>query len=422
MKKKTRMNFSRQITHLRLLNFTLLFGLVGVLFLFFAAAAPIPGYYGSVEQDQVNRINGQRAAIGRGSLKHIECLNTVAELWTKKMVDRGGISHNPSLANEVQYVCGGAWSILGENVGVGYSSDGIFTAFMNSPGHKANIIDGRFTKVGTGAYWSPDGRLFVTQVFANCSSCTAPWNTNASLPADPVAPAPPAKPVDYTHLLRNSSSGGSPDIGFKYGISTYRTVYCDWDGNGTDTIGMYDNGMWYIRNSNTAGSPDIVISYGYAAAAPVCGDWDGNGTETIGVYDAGNWNLRNSNDGGSPHIAFAYGYAGTTPVVGDWDGNGTDTVGIYLNGNWDLRNSNSAGRPDASFAYGVQGYRPVVGDWDGNGTDTVGIYEGAGWWHLKNANQAGAPNINFQYGASQYIPVAGDWNGDRTSTVGVVTQ
>jgi hypothetical protein len=190
MKKKTKMNFSRQITHLRLLNFTLLFGLVGVLFLFFAAAAPIPGYYGSVEQDQVNRINGQRAAIGRGSLKHIECLNTVAELWTKKMVDRGGISHNPSLANEVQYVCGGAWSILGENVGVGYSSDGIFTAFMNSPGHKANIIDGRFTKVGTGAYWSPDGRLFVTQVFANCSSCTAPWNTNASLPADPVAPRP----------------------------------------------------------------------------------------------------------------------------------------------------------------------------------------------------------------------------------------
>jgi uncharacterized protein YkwD len=185
--KKKMSRISNKVTSLRFLNFTLAFALVGTLLLLFTSAAPIAGFYGSIEQDQVNRINGRRAAIGRSSLKHIECLNTVAELWTKKMVDAGGISHNPNLANEVQYVCGGAWSILGENVGVGYDSAGLFNAFMASPGHRVNIEDSRFTRVGAGAYYKSDGRLFVTQVFANCSSCTSPWNTNASLPADPVS-------------------------------------------------------------------------------------------------------------------------------------------------------------------------------------------------------------------------------------------
>lgn len=398
--------------------FGLFLALVGTWAIYFVVAATIAGFYGSAEQDQVNRINSARASAGNGSLQHIECLNAIAEGWTKKMADAGRISHNPNLGNEVTYACNKSWSLLGENVGVGYDSAGLFNAFMASPAHKANVLDSRFVKVGLGAYYTTDGRLWVTQVYATCISCNGKWNQNASLPSDPVAPTPPA---EFTHYLKNSNSAGSAETVFRYGVSSYRTVYCDWDGNGTDTPAMYDNGTWYIRNSNTAGSPDLVVSYGYRAATPVCGDWDGDGIDTIGVYDAGNWMLRNSNSAGNPEISFAYGYSAAKPVVGDWNGDRIDTVGVYDAGSWMMRNSNTPGSPEISFAYGYSAALPVAGDWDGNGTDTVGVYD-AGNWNLRNSNTAGSPNIAFSYGARDYIPVTGDWNGDRVSSIGVVTK
>jgi hypothetical protein len=257
-RKPKRMNFHKHITRLRLLNFTLLFGLVGVLLLFLAAAAPIPGMYGSVEQDQVNRINYTRSVNGRGGLQHIECLNTVAERWTERMVAAGGISHNPNVANEVTYICGGAWSIVGENVGVGYSSEGIFNAFMNSPGHQANILDGRFTKAGLGAYWSSDGRLFITQVFANCSSCTSAWNTNATLPADPVAAVggwsgwESLGGVLYDGSAPAASSWGSGRL----------DVFVRGTGNGL--YQKYFNGTWsgWISHGGVLTSSPAAVSWG----------------------------------------------------------------------------------------------------------------------------------------------------------------
>jgi hypothetical protein len=190
---------------LRLINFTLAFALVGTLLLLFTSAAPVPGFYGSIEQDQVNRINSTRAAYGKGSLQHIECLNTVAERWAEYMAkndfpdgpDPGtapdNIAHNPNLASDVDRHCGSQWAILGENVGVGYSSQSIYDAFMASPAHKDNILGGYFGDTGVGAYWHTDGSLYITQVFAGCGNCSGSWNTNASLPADPKAPVPKAR-------------------------------------------------------------------------------------------------------------------------------------------------------------------------------------------------------------------------------------
>ena len=48
----------------------------------------------------------------------------------------------------------------------------------------------------------------------------------------------------------------------------------DWDGNGTDTIGLYDptNSVFYLRNSNTTGFADTVVVYGPAHASNInCG-------------------------------------------------------------------------------------------------------------------------------------------------------
>jgi len=52
-------------------------------------------------------------------------------------------------------------------------------------------------------------------------------------------------------------------------------VVGDWDGNGTDTIGVFRNGVFYLRNSNTNGFADLAFTYGQPGDVPVVGDWNG---------------------------------------------------------------------------------------------------------------------------------------------------
>jgi hypothetical protein len=53
---------------------------------------------------------------------------------------------------------------------------------------------------------------------------------------------------------------------------------------------------------------------------PVAGDWDGNGSDSIGVYDPGaTWYLKNDLAQGAPSITpFAYGAGTWVPAPGEW--------------------------------------------------------------------------------------------------------
>ena len=197
-----------------------------------------------------------------------------------------------------------------------------------------------------------------------------------------------------------------------------RRVVGDWDGDGDDTVGNFENGYWGLRNTTTAGAPDVSIHYGWAGVTPVVGDWDGDGTDTIGVYVDGMWFLRNSNTPGPPDITVSYGMRGYVPVVGDWDGDGRDGIGVYVDGMWYLRQTASPGAPALAFAYGMRGYQPVVGDWDGSGGDGVGVFTD-GYHHLRNVPSAGRPDASIWYGSGYDHGVAGDWNGDGTDTIGI---
>ena len=56
--------------------------------------------------------------------------------------------------------------MLGENVGHGPSVAAIEQAFMNSPGHRANILNPEFNWAGTGVSVAADGTVYLVQVFA----------------------------------------------------------------------------------------------------------------------------------------------------------------------------------------------------------------------------------------------------------------
>jgi len=57
----------------------------------------------------------------------------------------------------------------GENVGAGEEGtkiEAIVQAWMNSEGHKANILNPDYTEIGVGIGRTKDGQLYFTQVFA----------------------------------------------------------------------------------------------------------------------------------------------------------------------------------------------------------------------------------------------------------------
>lgn len=195
-------------------------------------------------------------------------------------------------------------------------------------------------------------------------------------------------------------------------------VIGDWNGDGVPTIGVFDDGVWYLRNSSTVGPATIVFGFGDPGDTPIVGDWNGDGVDTVGVVRNGTWYLRNSNSTGPPDRVFSYGDRRDIPVVGDWDGDGVDSPGVFRRGWWYLRNSNSTGVADFSFAYGNPSDRPVVGDWNGDGVDTPGVIRGA-MWHLRDSNSTGAANRTFLYGDPGDRFIVGDWDGDGVDSPGL---
>ena len=118
-----------------------------------APAAP------DAETELVRAINRERTARGLAPLGIDLQLTRVARDWSERMAAAGGISHRPNLGS---YVTPG-WRRLAENVGVGPSISRMHDAFMNSPGHRDNVL-GDFERVGVGVV-ERDGRLWATVNF-----------------------------------------------------------------------------------------------------------------------------------------------------------------------------------------------------------------------------------------------------------------
>jgi hypothetical protein len=113
----------------------------------------------SAEAEFVKLINQDRKARGLGPLRLNLQLTRVARDWSGSMAAAGRISHRPRLANAVD----GNWTRLAENVGVGPSVSTLHSTFMNSSGHRANVL-GDFNHVGVGVVRS-GGRMWVTVNF-----------------------------------------------------------------------------------------------------------------------------------------------------------------------------------------------------------------------------------------------------------------
>ena len=123
------------------------------------AATARPAGATTTESAVTSKINSARAARGVPRLTIRSDLVTVARGQAQRMAARNVLYHNPSLAQQVRNF---RW--VGENVGYGPSVALVHNAFMNSPSHKANLLDRDYTEVGVGAVWA-NGRVWIAQVF-----------------------------------------------------------------------------------------------------------------------------------------------------------------------------------------------------------------------------------------------------------------
>ena len=108
-------------------------------------------------------INNSRAQAGLPALRENVKLDIKADGWARTLRDACRIWHS-NLADGAPT----EWRKLGENVGMGGSIGQIHTAYMNSPGHRANILDPAYNQVGTAAVWGNCNgmrTLFTVQVF-----------------------------------------------------------------------------------------------------------------------------------------------------------------------------------------------------------------------------------------------------------------
>lgn len=122
----------------------------------------------------IDAVNAERAAAGQESLTTIRplasdaCLTRMGQGWANTMAAEalGGAAHNPDLTAEAR-ACGlKGW---GENVGRTWGGapdvDQMMTRWMNSDGHRANILRSTFTHIGVGVSNTADGDWYYVLDF-----------------------------------------------------------------------------------------------------------------------------------------------------------------------------------------------------------------------------------------------------------------
>jgi uncharacterized protein YkwD len=113
------------------------------------------------QQAVLDQINASRAQAGVPTLLPSPHAMDKAQAWADELARNGSLSHS-NLPDGMPE----GWMTLGENVGKGPSLDAVFQGFLQSPRHRANLLNGSFNWGGTGVAIGADGTVFVVQVFA----------------------------------------------------------------------------------------------------------------------------------------------------------------------------------------------------------------------------------------------------------------
>jgi|GEM_PF-2989301 len=130
-------------------------------------------------------INAFRAANGRGALTLSTELMVKAQDWIEYLAARDqGLVHS-TLSDGVS----SGWTRLAENLGYAGSLDEVIHGLENSPHHRENLLLPDLTEMGIGITRTPDGRVWISEVFATRAVPSPRYSGVAGLSAYvPVTP------------------------------------------------------------------------------------------------------------------------------------------------------------------------------------------------------------------------------------------
>lgn len=108
-------------------------------------------------------LNEQRAAAGLKPLTMSSEISDFSRNWSADM-STGGFRHNPNFGRMP-----GSCRAMAENIAMTYTHKGLgaalFKMWWNSPGHKANMMSPKFTRIGIGIVCADGKGCYATQNF-----------------------------------------------------------------------------------------------------------------------------------------------------------------------------------------------------------------------------------------------------------------
>jgi hypothetical protein len=173
--------------------------------------------------------------------------------------------------------------------------------------------------------------------------------------------------------LRNSNTQGVADIKFFFGDPGDVPIVGDFDGNGCHTVSIYrpsQSKVFIINklgaNNGGLGQAEVEYFFGDPGDKPFVGDFDGDGTETIGLHreSTGLVYFRNTHTQGVADNEFIFGDPGDRLIAGDWLATGIGSPAVFRPGDttFYFRHSNTQGVADNQFVWGDPQDLPVAGN------------------------------------------------------------
>lgn len=174
----------------------------------FAAPSPVAAwspntFSAAAEAELVQLTNQARASAGLPALVVDSTLTSIARWRSKDMIVRDYFSHDiPGSGSvfDVLQAKGYCFKVAGENIGWITADDataaqGVQSMFMNSPGHRANIMGTTWDRIGIGAYQGDTDKRMFTVLFAeSCASTPAPTPKPTPKPTPRPTPTPEPTP------------------------------------------------------------------------------------------------------------------------------------------------------------------------------------------------------------------------------------
>ena len=128
-------------------------------------ASPLAAY----ETEVIRLTNLERTKRGLPALTTNWQLSRVARYKSQDMINKNYFSHNSPTYGypfTMMQSFGLKFSAGGENIAYGQRTpQEVVNAWMNSPGHRANILSTAYTQIGVGAAKKSNGTLYWTQQF-----------------------------------------------------------------------------------------------------------------------------------------------------------------------------------------------------------------------------------------------------------------